>query len=49
MSDARGPAAIGLFDGVLARGSVRHAVGDGAWLQAMLDFESALARASAPA
>ena len=35
----------GLFDGVLARGPVRQAVSDGAWLQAMLDFEAALARA----
>jgi len=49
MSDALGPGAIGLFDGILARGPVRHAVGDGAWLQAMLDFESALARALARA
>jgi 3-carboxy-cis,cis-muconate cycloisomerase len=37
----------GLFDGVLARGRVRDAVGDAAWLQAMLDVEAALARASA--
>jgi 3-carboxy-cis,cis-muconate cycloisomerase len=37
----------GLFDGVLARGRVRDAVGDEAWLQAMLDVEAALARASA--
>ena len=41
MSDGGG----GLFDGVLARGRVREAVGDRAWLQAMLDFEAALARA----
>lgn len=39
----------GLFDGVLARGPVRDAVGDRAWLQAMLDFEAALARALARA
>jgi 3-carboxy-cis,cis-muconate cycloisomerase len=39
----------GLFDGVLARGRVRDAVGDTAWLQAMLDVEGALARASAKA
>jgi 3-carboxy-cis,cis-muconate cycloisomerase len=42
-------ATIGLFDGVLARGPVRDAVGDHAWLQAMLDFEAALARALARA
>ena len=40
-------AEAGLFDGVLARGRVREAVGDAAWLQAMLDAEAALARASA--
>jgi 3-carboxy-cis,cis-muconate cycloisomerase len=39
----------GLFDGVLARGRVRGAVSDTAWLQAMLDVEAALARASAQA
>jgi 3-carboxy-cis,cis-muconate cycloisomerase len=39
----------GLFDGVLARGGVREAVGDAAWLQAMLDVEAALARAEAGA
>jgi 3-carboxy-cis,cis-muconate cycloisomerase len=39
----------GLFDGVLARGPVREAVGDRAWLQAMLDFEAALAVAQARA
>jgi 3-carboxy-cis,cis-muconate cycloisomerase len=37
----------GLFDGVLARGAVAEAVADGAWLQAMLDVEAALARAEA--
>jgi 3-carboxy-cis,cis-muconate cycloisomerase len=37
----------GLFDGVLARGPVRVAVDDSAWLQAMLDVEAALARAQA--
>jgi 3-carboxy-cis,cis-muconate cycloisomerase len=34
-----------LFDGVLARGRVREAVSDRAWLQAMLDAEAALVRA----
>jgi 3-carboxy-cis,cis-muconate cycloisomerase len=38
---------VGLFDGVLARGRVRDAVSDRAWLQAMLDVEAALARAQA--
>ncbi len=42
-------AEAGLFDGVLARGRVREAVADDAWLQAMLDAEGALARASAAA
>ncbi len=37
----------GLFDAVLARGRVREAVSDRAWLQAMLDVEAALARAQA--
>jgi 3-carboxy-cis,cis-muconate cycloisomerase len=37
----------GLFDGVLARGEVRTAVSDRAWLTAMLDAEAALARAQA--
>ncbi|GAA4031577.1 3-carboxy-cis,cis-muconate cycloisomerase [Allokutzneria multivorans] len=37
----------GLFDGVLAAGGVREAVSDTAWVQAMLDFESALAAALA--
>lgn len=37
----------GLFDGVLAAGPVAELVGDRAWVQAMLDFESALAAASA--
>ncbi len=36
-----------LAHGVLARGPVRDAVSDAAWLQAMLDFEAALARAQA--
>ncbi|HXJ66775.1 MAG TPA: lyase family protein [Actinomycetota bacterium] len=39
----------GLFDGVLARGAVREIAGDLAFLQAMLDFEAALASASAAA
>ena len=43
------PASGGLFDGVLARGPVRDAVSDRAWLQAMLDVEAALARAQAGA
>jgi 3-carboxy-cis,cis-muconate cycloisomerase len=37
----------GLFDAVLARGGAREAVDDGAWLQALLDVEAALARACA--
>jgi len=37
----------GLFDGVLARGPVAAAVDDGAFVQAMLDFEQALAAAQA--
>src|SRR5690349_24628244 len=43
--DAAGPP--GLFDGVLAAGAVRAAVGDAAWVRAMLDAEAALARAAA--
>ena len=43
---ARGDRA-GLFDGVLAAGDVRVAVGDAAWVRAMLDAEAALARAAA--
>src|SRR5262245_1297013 len=39
----------GLFDEVLARGAVRAATSDRAWLQALLDFEAALARAEAAA
>ncbi|MFI6046715.1 3-carboxy-cis,cis-muconate cycloisomerase [Nocardia sp. NPDC051321] len=39
----------GLFDGVLAAGPVAELVGDRAWVQAMLDFEAALALASAAA
>jgi 3-carboxy-cis,cis-muconate cycloisomerase len=49
MSSAGPPPASGLFDGVLARGAVRDAVSDLAWLQAMLDFEAGLARAQARA
>jgi 3-carboxy-cis,cis-muconate cycloisomerase len=37
----------GLFDGLFARGAVGEQVSDRAWLQAMLDVEAALARASA--
>ena len=43
------PSSGGLFDGVLARGAVRDAVSDRAWLQAMLDVEAALARAQSTA
>ena len=39
----------GLFGEVLARGRVREATTDLAWLQAMLDVEAALARAQAAA
>jgi 3-carboxy-cis,cis-muconate cycloisomerase len=39
----------GLFGEVLARGPVREATTDHAWLQAMLDVEAALARAQAAA
>ena len=42
-----GPAAAGLFDGVLARGAVPALVGDHAVLQAMLRAEAALATAQA--
>jgi 3-carboxy-cis,cis-muconate cycloisomerase len=45
----RSESAPGLFDGVLARGAVREATSDRAWLQAMLDTEAALARAEARA
>ncbi|MFI6216741.1 3-carboxy-cis,cis-muconate cycloisomerase [Nocardia brasiliensis] len=38
-----------LFGGVLAAGPVAESVGDRAWVQAMLDFEAALARAAAAA
>jgi 3-carboxy-cis,cis-muconate cycloisomerase len=37
----------GLFGGIYARGAVAAEVSDGAWLQAMLDVEAALARACA--
>jgi 3-carboxy-cis,cis-muconate cycloisomerase len=39
----------GLFSGVFARGGAAAAVSDDAWLQAMLDFEVALARVCARA
>jgi 3-carboxy-cis,cis-muconate cycloisomerase len=42
-----GRSGAGLFDEVLARGPVRAAVGDQAWLSAMLEAEAALARAQA--
>ena len=47
----RGPAGEGggLFDAVLCRGAVHDATTAVAWLQAMLDAEAALARASAAA
>ena len=38
----------GLFEGFFSRGRVADEVSDRAWLQAMLDFEAALARATAP-
>jgi 3-carboxy-cis,cis-muconate cycloisomerase len=44
MRPSSSPSELGLFDGVLARGAVRDATGDRAWLQAMLDVEAALAR-----
>jgi 3-carboxy-cis,cis-muconate cycloisomerase len=40
---------MGLFDGVLARGSVRSMMDDDHWLRAMLEVEAALARAQAQA
>jgi 3-carboxy-cis,cis-muconate cycloisomerase len=43
MPDQKEPNAPGLFSGVFARGGVQ--AGDAAWLQAMLDTESGLARA----
>jgi 3-carboxy-cis,cis-muconate cycloisomerase len=46
---AAGPDPPGLFDGVLARGAVRTAVADRAWLAAMLEVEAALARVQARA
>ena len=39
----------GLFDGILARGGVRDAVADRAWLRAMVEVEAALAWAQAGA
>jgi 3-carboxy-cis,cis-muconate cycloisomerase len=42
-------AQAGLFAGVFARGRTAAEVDDRAWLQAMLDFEAALARAGARA
>ncbi|WP_018333148.1 lyase family protein [Actinomycetospora chiangmaiensis] len=41
--------APGLFDEILARGAVRAAVADDAWLAALLETEAALAAASADA
>jgi len=38
----------GLFEPIFVPAALREAVGDGAWLQAMLDAEAALARAAAP-
>jgi 3-carboxy-cis,cis-muconate cycloisomerase len=48
-SSSSDPTPPGLFDGVLARGGVREAVADTAWLAAMLEVEAALARALAGA
>lgn len=48
-NDAGATGGLGLFDGVLARGAVRTAVDDRAWLTAMLEAEAALARAEARA
>ncbi|WP_459904125.1 3-carboxy-cis,cis-muconate cycloisomerase [Catenuloplanes indicus] len=45
--DSPASAGRGLFDGVLSAGPVHDAVGDIAWLRAMLDAEAALARAQA--
>lgn len=42
-------APAGLFDGILARGPVRTAVADRAWLAALIEVEAALARAEAAA
>jgi 3-carboxy-cis,cis-muconate cycloisomerase len=39
----------GLFDEILARGGARDAVSDSAWLDALLEVEAALARATADA
>jgi len=41
-----GSGADGLFAGVFARGDAAAEVDGRAWLQGMLDFEAALARAS---
>jgi 3-carboxy-cis,cis-muconate cycloisomerase len=46
-SDPEGREGPGLFDAVSARGPVPDLIGDSAFLQAMLDFEAALARAEA--
>jgi 3-carboxy-cis,cis-muconate cycloisomerase len=47
MKRSSSPSEAGLFDEVLARGRVRGAVCDRAWLAALLDAEAALARAQA--
>jgi 3-carboxy-cis,cis-muconate cycloisomerase len=49
MRPSSSPSEGGLFAGVLARGGAAAAVSDGAWLQALLDAEAALARALAQA
>jgi 3-carboxy-cis,cis-muconate cycloisomerase len=49
MSEALEPAAPGPFSGVIARGRVRQAISDEAWLRALLDVEAGLARAEARA
>jgi 3-carboxy-cis,cis-muconate cycloisomerase len=41
------PSEVGLFGGIYARGDAAAELTDGAWLQAMLDVEAALARACA--
>lgn len=43
------PSEPGLLDGIYARGAAAAQLTDRAWLQAMLDFEAALARAHAAA
>lgn len=49
MRQSSSPSEPGLFDEISARGAVREAVSDAAWLRAMLEVESALAAAQAEA